>query len=295
MIVLCGNRLYTPREEILDPFLLIEDGRIAAVSSRAEKEIPAHARVVDLAREFPDAILAPGYVDIHVHGGNGVDLMRAGPAEFAHLNQFHAAHGVTGYFATTVAAPIDETCRALERLGGAIEAAQSLSAENGDAAQAVPLGVHLEGPFLSHQRRGVHPPEYLVEPTPQIFDRLWQAARGQVRMMTIAPELPGAVETIAEAARRKVCVSIGHSDASLEAARAGVRAGARHATHTFNAMRPLDHRECFCERRGLKVRCLSLTRRRRPACRTAPINWARSRLRSRTVSARWMGNSRAVC
>jgi N-acetylglucosamine-6-phosphate deacetylase len=109
--------------------------------------------------------------------------------------------------------------------------------------QARPLGIHLEGPFLSHKRRGVHPPEYLVEPTLAIFERLWQAARGHVRMMTIAPELPGALDVIAEAARRKVCVSIGHSDAVLEAARAGVRAGARHATHTFNAMRPLDHRD----------------------------------------------------
>ena len=105
------------------------------------------------------------------------------------------------------------------------------------------MGIHLEGPFLSHKRRGVHPPENLVEPTLEVFDRLWQAARGHVRMMTIAPELPGAIEVIAEAARRGVCVSIGHSDANLEAAQAAVKAGARHATHTFNAMRPLDHRE----------------------------------------------------
>ena len=243
MIVLCANRLYTPQEEVENPLLFIEDGRIAAVSSRAQREIPANARVVDLARDFPDAILAPGYVDIHVHGGNGVDVMRAAPSEFAHLNRFHAAHGVTGYFATTVAAPMDETCRSLERLADIIEAAHSLSAVSGETPQAVPLGIHLEGPFLSHQRRGVHPPQYLLEPTPAIFDRFWQAARGQVRMMTIAPELPGALETIAEAVRRKVCISLGHSDASLEAARAGVRAGARHATHTFNAMPPLDHRE----------------------------------------------------
>jgi N-acetylglucosamine-6-phosphate deacetylase len=126
-------------------------------------------------------------------------------------------------------------------MADAIEAAPGAS--NGNAVQARPLGIHLEGPFLSHKRRGVHPPEYLVEPTLEIFERLWQAARGQVRMMTIAPELPGALEVIAEAARRKVCVSIGHSDAVLEAARASVRAGARHATHTFNAMRPLDHRD----------------------------------------------------
>ena len=243
MIVLSANRLYTPQEEIKDPLLFIEDGLISAVSSRAERDIPKNAMVIDLASDgLAEAILAPGFVDIHMHGGAGVDLMRAAPGELPGLNKFLTTHGVTGYFPTTVAAPLDQTCAALGRLADAIEAAQGSHAE-GDAMQARPLGIHLEGPFLSHKRRGVHPPEYLVEPTLEIFERLWQAAHGHVRMMTIAPELPGALEVIAEAARRKVCVSIGHSDATLEAARAGVRAGARHATHTFNAMRPLDHRD----------------------------------------------------
>jgi N-acetylglucosamine-6-phosphate deacetylase len=241
MIVLCADRLYTPQEEIQAPLLFIEDGRISAVSSRAQKEIPEHATVVDLTQDFAGAILAPGFIDIHMHGGAGLDVMRASPAELPQLNKFLTTHGVTGYFPTTVAAPLDQTCAALERLADGIEAAATSS--NGDGVQARPLGIHLEGPFLSHKRRGVHPPEYLVEPTLEIFERLWQAARGQVRMMTIAPELPGAIEVIAEAARRKVCVSLGHSDAELEAARAAVRAGARHATHTFNAMRPLDHRD----------------------------------------------------
>src|SRR5580704_3351895 len=242
MIVFCANRLYTPHQEILDPLLFIEDGLISAVSSRAQQEIPKNATVIDLAADGPaEAILTPGFVDIHMHGGAGLDVMQASPAELPHLNRFLTTHGVTGYFPTTVAAPLDQTCRALERLADAIEAAQNSLAANGDAAQ--PLGIHLEGPFLSHKRRGVHPPEYLVDPTLEIFERLWQAARGHVRMMTIAPELPGAIEVIEEAARRKVCVSIGHSDAVLETARSGVQAGARHATHTFNAMRPLDHRD----------------------------------------------------
>jgi N-acetylglucosamine-6-phosphate deacetylase len=244
MIVLCANRLYTPAEEIHDPLVFIEDGLISAVSSRAQQEIPKRANVVDLTNEGAndgDSILAPGFVDIHMHGGAGLDVMRASLTELPHLNRFLTTHGVTGYFPTTVAAPLDQTCAALERLADAIEETQASRAGNGIEAQ--PLGIHLEGPFLSHQRRGVHPPQYLVEPTLQVFDRLWQAARGHVRMMTIAPELPGALEVIAEAARRKVLVSIGHSDAVLEAARAGVDAGARHATHTFNAMRPLDHRD----------------------------------------------------
>jgi N-acetylglucosamine-6-phosphate deacetylase len=244
MIVLCANRLYTPQEEIQHPLVFIEDGLISAVSSRAQQEIPKNATVIDLTEDgLADAILVPGFVDIHMHGGAGLDVMRAALAELPHLNKFLTTHGVTGYFPTTVAAPLDQTCAALERLADAIEAAQASKATNSDAIQARPLGIHLEGPFLSHKRRGVHPPEYLVEPTLEIFERLWQAARGHVSMMTIAPELPGAIEVIAEAARRNVCVSIGHSDAVLDAARAGVRAGARHATHTFNAMRPLDHRD----------------------------------------------------
>jgi N-acetylglucosamine-6-phosphate deacetylase len=126
-------------------------------------------------------------------------------------------------------------------LADSIEAASNATKD--DPVQARPLGIHLEGPFLSHKRRGVHPPEYLITPSIEIFERLWQAARGHVRMLTIAPEIPGAVEVIAEAARRNVCVSIGHSDAEMPVAQDAVKAGARHATHTFNAMRPLDHRE----------------------------------------------------
>jgi N-acetylglucosamine-6-phosphate deacetylase len=243
MIVLSASRLFTPLEEIADPLVFIEDGLVSAVSSRSQREIPKNATVIDLANDgLGDAIMAPGFVDIHMHGGAGLDVMRAAPGELPHLNKFLTTHGVTGYFPTTVAAPLDQTCAALDRLADAIEAARVPDASS-DAAHAEPLGIHLEGPFLSHKRRGVHPPEYLVEPTLGVFERLWQAARGHVRMMTIAPELPGALEVIAEAARRKVCVSIGHSDAVLEAARAGVHAGARHATHTFNAMRPLDHRD----------------------------------------------------
>ncbi|HTS35030.1 MAG TPA: N-acetylglucosamine-6-phosphate deacetylase [Candidatus Solibacter sp.] len=230
-----ATRLFTPTEEVARPLLVVEDGRIAEVSSRLSAEAPAAASLVD----FGDAVIAPGFFDIHIHGGAGLDVMRTAPSELPVLGKFLARHGVTAYFPTTVAAPLDSTCAALERLADAIEGNDS----DGAAVEARPLGIHLEGPFLSHKRRGVHPPGNLVEPTVAIFDRLWQAARGHVCVLTIAPEVPGALEVIAEAARRKVCVSIGHSDADMPAARAGVKAGARHATHTFNAMRPLDHRE----------------------------------------------------
>jgi N-acetylglucosamine-6-phosphate deacetylase len=235
--VFTAHALHTPLEEIRDAIVFVENGLITALSSRKEQEAPTGVRVVD----FADAILAPGFIDIHIHGGAGLDVMLASLAELPLLGKFLAAHGVTGYFPTTVAAPLDQIYTALDRLAGAIEAA-SAPAKNGDAL-ARPLGIHLEGPFLSHKRRGVHPPENLVEPTVEIFERLWQAAGGHISVMTIAPELPGAMEVIAEAVRKNVCVSIGHSDATMPLAREAVDMGARHATHTFNAMRPLDHRE----------------------------------------------------
>lgn len=236
-IACCARALYTPLEEIVDAVVLVEDELIAAIAGRAEQEIPVGFRLMD----FGDAVLAPGFVDIHIHGGAGLDVMLASTEEMPSLGKFLARHGVTGYFPTTVAAPVDQTCSALERLADAIEA--SASAPQNDNVVARPLGIHLEGPFLSHQRRGVHSPENLLEPTVEIFNRLWQAARGRVSVMTIAPEIPGAMDVIAEAARRNVCVSIGHSDAEMSVAREAANRGARHATHTFNAMRPLDHRD----------------------------------------------------
>jgi N-acetylglucosamine-6-phosphate deacetylase len=237
MIALTAATLFTPLERVEQPLLLVEDGSIVEVTSRAHREAPAGSRELD----FPGGILAPGFVDIHIHGGAGHDVMEAGADALPPGERLLARHGVSSYFPTTVTAPLDATLSALARLADAIEAGDggSPSAE----LRARPRGIHLEGPFISHKRRGVHPPENLLPPSLAAFDRFWQAARGHIRVMTIAPEIPGAVEVITEATRRGVCVSLGHSDADLTAARAGVAAGARHATHTFNAMRPLDHRD----------------------------------------------------
>lgn len=235
MIALAASRLYTPSNCVEQPLLLIDGDTIAEISSRTAREIPAGTRITD----FGEAILAPGFVDIHIHGGAGHDVMNADKAGTSAMEQLLAAHGVTSYFPTTVTAPVDQTLTALDRLAGLIEQAEQ--ARNEKSAQ--PLGIHLEGPFISHLRRGVHPAADLLRPTVEMFDRFWQASRGRIRIMTIAPEIEGAREVITEAARRGVCVSLGHSNADLNSARAGVAAGARHCTHGFNAMRPLDHRE----------------------------------------------------
>jgi N-acetylglucosamine-6-phosphate deacetylase len=235
MIALTARQLYTPLRSIVGPLVLVEDGRIAEISSRKAREVPARARLMD----YGDATLAPGFVDIHIHGGRGHDVMEADPAALPAIESLIAKHGVAAYFPTTVSAPLDHTLAALDRLAAAVEQG-SIDQRN---SRARPLGIHLEGPFISHAKRGVHPPEYLLAPSLALFDRFWQAARGHIKVMTIASELDGAIEVIVEAARRGVCVSLGHSDADTERAQAGVAAGARHTTHAFNAMRPLDHRE----------------------------------------------------
>ena len=219
--------------------MLVEQGRVLEISARSGRQAPAGISVSD----FGDGVIAPGYVDLHIHGSAGYDVMDDTTEALPAIEQLLARHGVTSYFPTTVTAPMDATLRALERLADAIENREQNDNKKDDVkGRPLPLGIHLEGPFISHARRGVHPAENLLAPKLNTFEQLWQAARGRIRMMTIAPELDGAPEVIAEAARRGVCVSLGHSDADFEAAGRGIAAGARHATHTFNAMRPLGHR-----------------------------------------------------
>jgi N-acetylglucosamine-6-phosphate deacetylase len=242
MLAFTAGRLLTPTDAVDHPLVLVDEGRVLEISSRSGRQLPAGVAPSD----FGDGVMAPGYVDLHIHGSAGFDVMDDDAEALPAIEQLLARHGVTSYFPTTVTSPMDTILRGLERLASAIEKRErdyerkDRNANSTDRAR--PLGIHLEGPFISHARRGVHPPENLLAPTLALFEKFWQAARGRIRMMTIAPELEGAPEVIAEAARRGVCVSLGHSDADFAAAERGIAAGARHATHTFNAMRPLDHR-----------------------------------------------------
>jgi N-acetylglucosamine-6-phosphate deacetylase len=222
-----------PDGPIHDAVVVVEGGKITAAGSRVDVQVPANAK----SRDFGDNVLAPGYVDIHIHGAAGHDVMQASPAELAQVQRMLARHGVTSYCPTTVTAPMDPTLRALERLANAIEAAKAVP------GQAQPIGIHIEGPFLSETRCGVHPPADLMQPSLAMFERFWEASRGHIRVMTIAAELPGATEVINVASQRGVVCSLGHSDATTDPTRDAIAAGARHATHTFNAMRPLDHRD----------------------------------------------------
>jgi N-acetylglucosamine-6-phosphate deacetylase len=230
--IITAAHLITPTEWIESPVVVVEDGRITTLQSSHAMEMPAGPRPM----HFPDLVLAPGLIDIHIHGGAGHDVMEPDKSARKQIERQLVQHGVTAYLPTTVTAPQDRILQALEHLGKAVAGSEG-------SGRALPIGIHLEGPFISHAKRGVHPPASLIPPSPTALDRFWQASAGTLRMMTVAPELPGAIATIAHARTLGVHSSLGHSNATYAEARAGIAAGADHATHTFNAMRPLDHRD----------------------------------------------------
>jgi N-acetylglucosamine-6-phosphate deacetylase len=234
--VLTAEKLWNGTSLVDHPAILIEDGRIASIDSRTISE--SRATSGDQVLDHPNAMLAPAFFDVHIHGAAGHDVMEATPEALKTIGRLLAAHGTGSYLATTVTASVDATLQSLSGLA-------TLLAHPPAPAETItwPIGIHLEGPFLSHAKRGVHPPDLLLAPDIALFDRFYEAAEGQVRLMTLAPELPGAAELAAHATSRGVRVSVGHSNATAAETRTAIAAGAVSATHTFNAMRPLDHRE----------------------------------------------------
>jgi N-acetylglucosamine-6-phosphate deacetylase len=227
---IAAKALATPSGLLGYPIITIEGEQILQITRRCAREITHHDY------DFPDATITAGFLDIHFHGIAGEDVMHASPAGFEEVAHHLAHAGVSKFLPTTVTASLDTTLSSLERMADYIEAAPLRG-----TSQAV--GIHIEGPFLSHVKRGMHPAEHLQPPSPELLDRLWEAARGHIRLMTIAPELPGALETISHATTRGIRTSMGHSMATQAEAIAGTQQGVVSATHTFNAMRALDHRE----------------------------------------------------
>ncbi|HEX3435326.1 MAG TPA: N-acetylglucosamine-6-phosphate deacetylase [Pseudacidobacterium sp.] len=227
--IITADRLLTPEKTILCPVVVVEDGIITSITPQAESSAPEGER-----HDFSGATLAPAYFDVHIHGSAGSDVMEASEGALNTIGSFLARHGVGSYFATTITAPVDATLRSLNGLAKVI---------GKELKGAKPLGIHIEGPFISHAKKGAHPERDLQQPSVELFNRMWEAAEGQIRLMTIAPELPGAIDVIERAASLGVRVSLGHSNAGTSDALRGVQAGATSATHTFNAMRRFDHRD----------------------------------------------------
>jgi N-acetylglucosamine-6-phosphate deacetylase len=237
-LVLHGARLITgtdgfsPRERAetrADGWVAISDGRVAGLGAG---EPPAAMESVDVVGDW----LAPGYVDVHVHGGAGGDVMSPDPDARDAVRRLHARHGTTAMLASTVSRPADELLGAVQRL------ADDVARPDTGEPLARLVGIHLEGPFLSRVRRGAHQETALRPPDLAEAEALLAAGQGHVRTITIAPELPGAIDLIRHLVTAGVTVAVGHTDAGAETVEDAVAAGARGVTHTYNGMTPLHHR-----------------------------------------------------
>jgi N-acetylglucosamine-6-phosphate deacetylase len=197
--------------------VVVEEGKIVAIRER----LSAHGKqeVIDLNGNY----LAPGFVDVHVHGALGRDTMEASPAAFRAICDFHASGGTTSLLLTTVTAPLEDILKTLQAV------------EDSRATIRAIAGVHLEGPFVSKEQAGAQRPEFVQEPSPVAVRQLLRYA-DILKRVTIAPELPGALEAIELFNAHGISVSGGHSNAWENDARAAFEHGMRSVTHTFNCM-----------------------------------------------------------
>jgi len=215
-------------------WLVAAGGRIQALGAgEAPGGVRAEVTALGTVVDGRGAVLLPGFIDVHVHGGDGADAMDADADGLRRMARFHARHGVTSLLPTTWSAP-----------PGALEAAIAAiaSAVGPVEAGATILGAHLEGPWINPARAGAQDPAGIRPPDAAEARRLLDCGRGAVRLVALAPELDGAAAVIGACRERGVVVSAGHTEAGWDEMVAAVAAGVRHVTHTFNAMPGLGHR-----------------------------------------------------
>jgi N-acetylglucosamine-6-phosphate deacetylase len=228
------GRAHTPAGELHDAGILVRDGVIEAVAPRHSLTLPEGGQEI----VANDKIAAPGFVDVHIHGAAGHDVMEGTEEALRAIASSIGSHGTTSFVATTVTANPDAICKSSEGIARYIAVQHEKSIRGAEV-----LGVHFEGPFISPIRRGVHPPEWLKLPSAELLEKFVAAAHGNALILTIAPELLGAMPCIDAARKSGMVVGIGHTDATYEQTRAGMARGAHHAIHTYNAMRPFSHRD----------------------------------------------------
>lgn len=188
----------------------------------------AGGEVIDVQGSY----LVPGFIDVHVHGADGTGFMEQ---DFERALKYHARFGTTALLATTSTASVEMISVAIDRLGSFIRTNQIVGSKM--------IGLHIEGPFISKARSGAQDTQHIIEPDIPIAKSWLDRAQGLIKLMTVAPERPGALSLIEFLKRHGVTVGAGHTDASFDEAMAGIRAGVTHSIHTFNGMRPIHHRD----------------------------------------------------
>lgn len=220
--VIAAGSVVTPDGVLSPGWVQVRGGLLVAVGEGTPPR-PAD-------RELTDGWLLPGFVDIHVHGGGGGDLASGRADDVAAATALHRASGTTALLASLVTAE-------LPAMGAAVHALAEL------ADDGVVAGIHLEGPWLAAAKAGAHDPRLLRNPDPADVDRLLTAGRGHVRVVTVAPELPGGLAAVRQVAAAGAVAAVGHTAADYDTTVRAIEAGATLATHLFNAMPPLHHRE----------------------------------------------------
>lgn len=220
--LIAAGAVVTPSEVLRPGWVEVSDDHVVA-SGPGEPIRPADAA-------YPDGTLVAGFVDIHVHGGGGASFTTGDADEAARAVAFHRRHGTTTMLASLVSAQSKELLRQVAALVDLVQ-------------DGVLAGIHLEGPWLAPGRRGAHDPQALRDPDPDEISRLLDAGRGAIRMVTLAPELPGGLDAVRQLGEAGVTVAVGHTEADYALTRAAIEAGAGVATHLFNGMPPLHHRE----------------------------------------------------
>jgi N-acetylglucosamine-6-phosphate deacetylase len=218
-IVLTGARVVLPDG-------IADDGRVTVQGRTITENQPEQRSTLDLAGHW----IVPGFIDIHVHGGGGGSFSAGTADQALTAIETHRAHGTTTMLASTVTGHLDDLARQAATLSELVE--------QGDLA-----GIHFEGPFISPHRCGAHDPALLRDPDPADVRKLLDAARGAARMLTLAPELPGGLDSVRLLAEQGVIAAVGHTDSTYDATLQAVDAGATVATHLFNAMPTLLHRD----------------------------------------------------
>lgn len=226
--IIHGNVL-TPTGIIQDGAIYIKDSRIDAVGETKAVQIPQEAAVLD-AHGF---LVAPGFIDAHIHGGNGYDFMSAEPGDIERILNWLATTGVTGVYPTVATSPLEDQVRAIKTLR---------QIQKQKPRGAAILGLHLEGPYINREKRGAQPAEAIRSPNRAEVEQLIDAGEGAIRIITLAPELPGAIELTRYLVDLNIIVSIGHTAATYEQAIQAIDAGARRAAHLFNGMTSCHHR-----------------------------------------------------
>ncbi len=216
---------YVAGKGLVKTDIAFEDGKIVAIGKLDNVE-----PIFDT-----DGVVLPGFIDEHIHGAGGADAMDGTEQALQTISEYVAKEGTTGFLATTMT-------QSPENIGKALENVKTVR-EKGEYKGAEVLGVHLEGPFISPKHVGAQPLEYVAKPAPETFDKYNEISGGNIKVVTLAPEVEGGLDLVKHLAKIGVVASIGHTGAKFSDVEAAVAAGATNVTHTYNAQTPLHHRE----------------------------------------------------